>query len=78
MAWRGDGGLSCDFGGLKSYYLPHFHQDTGIKDKLFIFRNILAILLFVVSCPFIFSKILGATFIFNISLGAAAVFDFHQ
>jgi len=43
LAWRGDDGLFRDFGALNSSYLLHFHQYIGMKDKLFIFKNILAI-----------------------------------
>ena len=78
LAWRGDDGLFRDFGALNSSYLLHFHQYIGMKDKLFIFKNILAIRQSVGLCPFIFNKILGATFIFDIFLGARALFDFHQ
>ena len=78
LAWRGDDGLFRDFGALNSSYLLHFHQYIGLRDKLVIFKNILAIWQFVGSCHFIFNKILGATFILNISLGAGALFDFHQ
>jgi hypothetical protein len=76
--WRGDDGLFRDFGALNSSNLLHFHQHIGLKDKLFIFKNILAIRQSVGLCPFIFNKILGATFIFNISSGAGSLFDFHQ
>jgi len=43
LAWRGDGGLFRDFGSLNSYYLLHFHQYIGLKDKLFSFIRILAL-----------------------------------
>ena len=78
LAWRRDGGPFSGSGALNSSYLLHFHQHIGLKDKLFIFKNILAIRQSVGLCPFIFNKILGATFIFNISSGAGSLFDFHQ